>query len=34
LAELLPGAGELCRAMADRYPGGHLMDKYGEELAG
>lgn len=34
LAELLPGAGELCRAMAGRYPGGHLVDKYGEELAG
>ena len=34
LAELLPGAGELCRAMADRYPGEHLVDKYGQELAG
>lgn len=34
LAELLPGAGELCRAMADRYPGEHMVDKYGQELAG
>jgi transcriptional regulator with XRE-family HTH domain len=33
-AELLPRAGELCRAMADRYPGEHLVDEYGEELAG
>jgi len=33
-AELLPRAGELCRAMADRYPGEHLVDKDGQELGG
>ena len=32
-AELLLRAGELCRAVADRHPGEHLVDKYGEELA-